>query len=155
MDKFNRKKTRKLLFQILFSETFNNFIAEDFYESFFNNTHNFIIDEVYMEKMVKIIKNYEYFFIHVIKKYSPKFDISKMSKVNIIPLYIAISEMFIIEEEIPVKVSINEAVELAKTYWDDSNKKIVNGILNKVFENSEELANDFKTIEKIDTYSIF
>ncbi|MDF1682690.1 MAG: transcription antitermination factor NusB [Patescibacteria group bacterium] len=116
MDKFNRKKTRKLLFQILFSETFNNFIAEDFYESFFNNTHNFIIDEVYMEKMVKIIKNYEYFFIHVIKKYSPKFDISKMSKVNIIPLYIAISEMFIIEEEIPVKVSINEAVELAKTY---------------------------------------
>jgi transcription termination factor NusB len=34
--------------------------------------------------------------------------------------------MFFLTEEIPGKVSINEAVEIAKVYGDDSSKKIVN-----------------------------
>jgi len=34
--------------------------------------------------------------------------------------------MFFLLEEIPAKVSINEAVELAKMYADDSSKRIVN-----------------------------
>ena len=36
--------------------------------------------------------------------------------VNIIPIYIALAEMFYLTEEIPGKVSINEAVEVAKVY---------------------------------------
>ncbi len=35
-------------------------------------------------------------------------------------------------EEIPVKVSINEAVELAKRYGEDDSSKFVNGILDKI-----------------------
>jgi N utilization substance protein B len=49
-----------------------------------------------------------------------------MNLTYIIPVYISITEMLFIEEEIPPKVSINEAVELAKIYGDDSSRKIVN-----------------------------
>jgi transcription termination factor NusB len=52
--------------------------------------------------------------------------------------------MFFLNEEIPAKVSINEAIELSKTYADDSWKKMVNWILNKVLENFEELNNKIK-----------
>jgi hypothetical protein len=62
-----------------------------------------------------------------------------MSLSYILPIYIWLAEMFFITEEIPPKVSINEAVEIAKVYWDDSSKKIVNWVLNKVYNNFEEL----------------
>jgi hypothetical protein len=73
-----------------------------------------------------------------------------MSKSYILPIYMWLAEMFYLTEEIPAKVSINEAVEMAKVYWDDSSKKIVNWVLNKVFKNYDELnkkrEEDFKEI---------
>lgn len=62
-----------------------------------------------------------------------------MNLVYILPIYIGLAEMFFLSEEIPGKVSINEAVEIAKVYGDNSAKKIVNGVLNKVLENYDEL----------------
>ncbi len=135
----NRKKTRKLLFQELYSLSLNKFDKELFRESFFNEVHTFNIDENYLSEMHKIVIFNEKFFIHIFKIYAPKFDVTKMSLSNILPVYIWLAEMFFITEEIPAKVSINEAVEIAKVYWDDSSKKIVNGILNKVYKNHTEL----------------
>lgn len=155
MTQNNRKKSRKLLFQKLFSDCFTLNEEWSFNESFYDNTHTFSKDDEYINKMLKITKSNEYFYIHVIKKYSPKFSIEKMSIINLLPIYIALSEMFVLDEEIPWKVSVNEAVELAKTYWDDSTKKIVNWILNKVLEDYETLNDEYKNIENSITYSIF
>lgn len=154
--KTNRKKTRKILYQELYAATFCINNKEDFYESFYNDIFNFSRDDDYLDEITKIIYFYEYFFIFVIKKYSPKFNFEKMNVINIIPIYMALAEMFYLKEEIPAKVSINEAVEVAKTYWDNSAKKIVNWVLNKVYENYEELNNSKESIDKKDyTYSIF
>jgi transcription termination factor NusB len=54
--------------------------------------------------------------------------------------------MFFLKEEIPAKVSINEAIELSKIYADDSWKKMVNWILNKVLENINELNKEIKKV---------
>ncbi|MDR3150609.1 MAG: transcription antitermination protein NusB [Candidatus Peribacteria bacterium] len=72
------------------------------------------------------------------EKYSPKFDFSKMSVINILPIYISFAEIFFLDEELAIKISINEAVELAKRYGDDSSKRLVNGILGQVVNNIEE-----------------
>lgn len=137
--KTNRKKSRKLLYQELYSMTFNEFEINSFKESFFDNVFSFSQDEDYINKMVKIIKFREPFFIEVLKKYTPKFDVNKMSLSYIIPIYIWLAEMFYLDEEIPWKVSINESVEISKVYWDDSSKKVVNWVLNKVFEDYDNL----------------
>jgi len=54
--------------------------------------------------------------LEIIKKYAPKFNIENMNLTYIIPVYISLAEMLYLKEDIPAKVSINEAVELAKTY---------------------------------------
>ena len=46
---------------------------------------------------------------------------------------LAVYELMFIED-IPVKVSINEAIELSKKYDDDKAYVFVNGVLNKVAE---------------------
>lgn len=135
----NRKKSRKLLFQELYAMSINDFDAVLFRESFFENIFTFSPDEKYINEMEKIIRYYEHFFISIIQKYTPKFNIKTMSLSYILPIYIWLAEMFFYTEEIPAKVSINEAIEIAKVYWDDSSKKIVNWVLNKVYENFEEL----------------
>lgn len=153
--KINRKKSRKLLYQEIYASTFCELDLNEFYNSFFDEVFTFERDENYLAEMNKIIKYYESFFVFIIKKYSPKFDFDKMSVVNIIPVYIALAEMFFLSEEIPGKVSVNEAVEVAKVYWDDSSKKIVNGILNKVLHEYDEL-NKIKQDFKLESqYTIF
>jgi len=114
--KINRKKSRKLLYQEIYASTFCEIDLTEFYNSFFDEVFTFERDENYLAEMNKIIRYYESFFVYVIKKYSPRFDFDKMSVVNIIPVYIALAEMFFLSEEIPGKVSVNEAVEVAKVY---------------------------------------
>ena len=97
----------------------------------------------------------EEFFIEMIKKYSPKFDFEKMDVLIIIPLYIALAEIFYFSEEIPIKVSVNEAVELAKTFAMWTSKKIVNWVLWNVFRDLDELEKIKENYKWNDWYSIF
>ncbi len=138
-NKTTRRKSRKLLFQELYAMSLNDFDITLFRKSFFEDVFTFYPDEDYINEMGKIVRFYEPFFISILQKYTPKFNVKTMSLSYILPIYICLSEMFFLSEEIPWKVSINEAIELAKLYWDDSSKKIVNWVLNKVFENIEEL----------------
>ena len=56
-----------------------------------------------------------------------KWTIDRISKIDLAILKIAIYEL--VFTKLPYKVVINEAVELAKKYGEDSSKSFVNGIL--------------------------
>jgi transcription termination factor NusB len=56
------------------------------------------------------------FCLYLISKYAPKFDVKKMPLHSTLPIFIAIVEMFFLDEEIPAKVSINEAIEVTKSF---------------------------------------
>ncbi len=60
-------------------------------------------------------------------------EISRISKVDLAILRLAIYEINYMEN-IPVKVSANEAVELAKTYGNPKSKSFVNGVIAKIIE---------------------
>lgn len=151
----NRKKTRRFLFQELYSSCFSDFKEELFLESFFDWIFNFVKDKDYLDEIKGIILKNEFFMLEIIKKYAPKFNIENMNLTYIIPVYISLAEMLYLKEDIPAKVSINEAVELAKTYWDESSKKIVNWILNKVFKDLENIQEEIINMEKKEYISIF
>lgn len=55
---------------------------------------------------------------------------SRMNKVDLTIIRLAVYEMKF-EEDIPAKVSINEAIELAKAYGTDESASFVNGVLAK------------------------
>ncbi len=66
-----------------------------------------------------------------IGKVSERWKVNRMSKVDLTILRLAAYEMRY-EEDIPVAVSINEAVELAKKYGTDDSSSFVNAILAKL-----------------------
>lgn len=138
-NKVNRSKTRKLLYQNLCANTFQYLSKEDFLKYFYDDIFHFNIDQKYLDEMIITIKEKEWFFIYIIEKYSPKFKFEQMSYVNILPIYIWLAEIFYYSEEIPIKTSINEAIEIAKTFLDESSKKMINWLLDKVLNNYEEL----------------
>ena len=66
-----------------------------------------------------------------IKKYSENYNLNRISAVDRNVLRLAIYEM-LYRDDIPPVVSINEAIELAKTFGGAESGKFVNGILDRV-----------------------
>ena len=66
-----------------------------------------------------------------ISEVSKGWKVSRMAKVDLALIRLAVYEMRY-EEDIPVKVAINEAVELAKQYGTDDSPSFVNGVLAKL-----------------------
>lgn len=62
---------------------------------------------------------------------SKGWKVSRMAKVDLALIRLAVYEMRY-EEDIPVKVAINEAVELAKQYGSDDSPAFINGVLAKL-----------------------
>ena len=66
-----------------------------------------------------------------IERYAENWSMGRMACVDRNILRLAAYEMLFIEE-IPLKVAINEAVELAKRYGEADSSKFVNGILDRI-----------------------
>ena len=66
-----------------------------------------------------------------IKRYTENYDIRRLSPVDRNVLRLAIYEM-LYRDDIPPVVSINEAIELAKTFGGSDSGRFVNGILDRV-----------------------
>lgn len=153
--KKSRRKTRQCLFQALYSCVFlhDNFDKKYFLDSFFEEWFNQVIDEVFFDEIFNWVQNREKELIYVVKKFAPKFDISSMSLVNLIPVFISSYEQLYLEcDNIPFKVSIDEALELTKIYSDDQWRILINWILNSLKDNKESLLEELKNIEETKTY---
>ncbi|RDY24845.1 transcription antitermination factor NusB [Romboutsia maritimum] len=90
-----------------------------------------IIDREYMIKICRALKDNSGVIDESINKFSKNWSIQRMPKVDLSILRLCVCEMMCLPE-IPKKVSINEAVELAKIYCDDKSPKFINGILGSV-----------------------
>jgi N utilization substance protein B len=69
----------------------------------------------------------------IIQKAAPEWPIDKISRMDLSILRLAVYEL-LAETDTPYKVVIDEAVELAKTYGNDSSPKFVNGALGTVMK---------------------
>ncbi len=61
-----------------------------------------------------------------------EWDINRISKIDLTLLKLGIYE--IVYSKLPYKVVINEVVELAKKYGDDSSKSFINGVLASIIK---------------------
>ena len=89
------------------------------------------IDRNYMATICENVKENKEQIDELINKYAKNWSVSRMPKVDLSILRLSICELIFIDE-IPNKVSINEAIELAKIYCDDKSPKFINGILGSV-----------------------
>jgi len=79
----------------------------------------------------------------LIQKYAPEWPLDQMALIDRNILRIAIWE-FAAERETPIKVAINEAVELAKLYGSDSAPRFVNGVLGALATRQSEIRQVFE-----------
>ena len=87
----------------------------------------------YVEQIFKTYKEKKSEIDGLIKKYAIGWDIERLFKIDKDILRIAIAEIVYIKDA-PVKVVIDEAIELAKKYSTDESPSFINGILAKVVD---------------------
>jgi len=66
-----------------------------------------------------------------IHKYAPAWPVDQIAIIDRNILRLAIFEI-LFDNKVPIKVAVNEAVELAKTFGSDKSSKFVNGVLGTV-----------------------
>ena len=79
-------------------------------------------------------------FIH---RHAPEWPLEQMAYIDRNILRIAIFE-FAVDGHTPIKVAINEAVELAKAFGSDSAPRFVNGVLGTLVEHKEAIVQSVK-----------
>lgn len=67
---------------------------------------------------------------------APEWPVDQIAKIDKIILRIGIYELMI-KREVPPKVAINEAVELAKTFGGENSSKFINGVLGTIYRSSD------------------
>ena len=129
----SRRGMREQIFKLLFRVEFNP--REDmaqqeqfFFEDEENNTSQEENAQI-SEKFNKIIEKLESIDQSLNDKVQG-WNTSRMGKVDLTILRLAVYEI-LYDEEIPTSVAINEAVELAKAFGQDSSPAFVNGVLAK------------------------
>ncbi len=74
----------------------------------------------------------------LIAKYAPEWPLDQIAAIDRNILRIALWELAV-SDDTPVKVAINEAVELAKSYGSDSAPRFVNGVLGSLADHQHEI----------------
>lgn len=90
-------------------------------------------DEKYIEEKCSKVEALIPEIDKLLNEHTTGWKTQRMNKVDLTILRLAVYEMKW-DEEIPVKVAINEAVELAKKYSSDEGPSFINGVLAKVAE---------------------
>lgn len=121
-----RREDRENSFILIFEKLF----SEDSIEEILSNavlSRDLIVSDYAVEVAKGAYSNKDE-IDEIIEKYARGWKISRISKVSLAILRLAIYEIKYLDE-IPNGVSINEAVELAKTYANKDDPSFINGLL--------------------------
>lgn len=121
----NRRQQREWVFKLIYQDSINDIKDNnDLYQN-----HDISEDETYI---IKSINSYKDHYDEIVAKLednlSTKF--SNISRIAKSIIYLSINEIYYLD--IPVSVSINEAVDLAKKYSTNDEYKIINKILGDI-----------------------
>lgn len=130
----NRSKARESAFKLLYQIEIQKEVNKEDIELFFeNNDVNSVEVKEYINDMVNgINENAKEILDNITKNLKQDWEVERVSKVNLALLKLAIYE--IKYKELPYKVVINEVVELAKKYGEETSHLFINGILASVIK---------------------
>ena len=89
------------------------------------------IDNEYVKEIVYGVLTYKNEIDELANKYLDGWTIDRLGNTDMAILSMGIFEL--LYTDTPAVVAINEAVELAKSYSDDSVRKMINGVLDKIY----------------------
>jgi N utilization substance protein B len=134
----NRHLSRSIVLQSLFEWDLNAIDRKAVIEVLDRNIEEFApnkTDRPFMEKLLDGILGKQPELDLVIEKAAPEWPIDRISPVDRNILRLGLFELlFADRKEVPAKVAINEAIELAKQFGGDNSSRFVNGVLGAVYK---------------------
>ena len=94
-------------------------------------------EKKYFEKVTNGVKENESQIDEMIFSKLKNWTIERIFKIDLAILRLAVFEIMFYED-MPVKVAVNEAVELAKKYGNDASYNFVNGVLREIIKDKEK-----------------
>lgn len=142
----NRHLSRSVVLQTLFEWDFNSStqkIAEVYLKRNIEEFAPGTDDTEFMEDLLKGVIKKKKEIDTIIEKAAPEWPIEKISPVDRNVLRIGLFELLFGDRaNVPPKVAINEAIELAKNFGGDASGKFVNGVLGAVYKELGEPGKD-------------
>lgn len=96
-------------------------------------------DEGFSKNVIQGVKKNLTEIDKIITRYAPEWPLEQITVIDRNILRLGIFELKFVKD-IPPKVAINEAIELAKTFGGESSGKFVNGVLGSIFKDMEKTA---------------
>jgi N utilization substance protein B len=147
----SRHLSRSIVLQTLYEWDFHNLKDEDVRSIFERNLNNLgqgLEDDSYPKNLLEGILAHWGDLNRLIESGAPEWPMEQINIIDRNVLRIGIFELiFGKQKEVPAKVAINEAVELAKNFGGDSSRRFVNGVLGTIYRQMEET---LSSKEKID-----
>ena len=134
----NRHLSRSIVLQALFEWDLNAIDKKEVISILDRNIEEFAqnkTDRPFMERLLTGILSKQTELDLVISKAAPEWPIDRISPVDRNILRLGLYELLFAERsEVPAKVAINEAIELAKQFGGDNSSRFVNGVLGAVYK---------------------
>ncbi|MFH0847462.1 MAG: transcription antitermination factor NusB [Chloroflexota bacterium] len=127
-----RRKARALALQALYEIDLAGHDAEAVLTSLLSDSHLPPEDSDFVRELVTGVISHREGIDEKIQEFAPSFPVSQLPVVDRNILRLAILELLIDNKKVPLKVAINEAVELAKRFGGERSSKFVNGVLGSI-----------------------
>ncbi len=142
----NRHLSRSIALQTLFEWDFKGMPQDSVVDMLARNVTEFapgVEDVDFIEHITKLVVSKRAVIDEVIEKAAPDWPIDKINAVDRSILRLGLAELLFGDyEDVPPKVAINEAIELAKSFGGDSSGRFVNGVLGAVYREMGEPEKD-------------
>jgi len=134
----NRHLSRSIVLQTLFELDFDNSNLKNAEELLIRNIKEFASgagDVPFMTALLRGVLEKRKDLDTIIEKAAPEWPIEKISPVDRSILRLGLYELLFADRgEVPAKVAINEAIELAKNFGGDNSGRFINGVLGAVYK---------------------
>ncbi|MDO8728703.1 MAG: transcription antitermination factor NusB [bacterium] len=138
----NRHLSRSIILQTLFEWDFEGTKTQEIFPIFERTIAEFAPstnDRPFMDRLLRQILEKKRDLDILIEKAAPDWPINKISVIDRNILRIGLAELlFADRKEVPPKVAINEAIELAKTFGGETSGRFINGVLGAVYKEMGE-----------------
>lgn len=126
----NRHDLRKVAFQTLFAMDSNPDANKmDIFDQLLNFSERELVVPEYLNTLVDgVLDNMQEIDLEISKFLKKSWTVARLNKADLYILRLAIYEIKYVES-VPNVVALNEALQLAKDFTDESSRKFINGIL--------------------------
>jgi N utilization substance protein B len=126
-----RRKARTIALKTLYEVDSAARVAESVLERYFTEENLADENKAFIRELVSGVVENKTAIDENIRKFAPAWPVDQLALVDRNILRLAIFEI-LFDNEVPVKVAVSEAVELAKTFGSKNSSRFINGVLGAV-----------------------